>query len=343
MIQVNTRNLLSHKTGVQRYTEEIIKNFPKDQYDIIFPSRNNAHGIRGHIWEQLYLPFLLKNDILWSPSNSGPIQTKGPHIVTIHDVVPMDHPEWLNYKFARWYQFMLPKLAKSVDHIITISNFSKERIIQTLKVPDKKISVIPNGVDHSLFNTNSIHQENVIPFKRYIITLGSLEPRKNLLRLFKAWKDIKNSIDDDIHLVVVGKKGLSRVFSSENYDFENLQQERIYFTGHLTDSDLVSALRNAIAFTYLSEYEGFGLPPLEAMACGVPVITSNTTAFPEVVKDSAITISPYDINDISKSIKTIIENDKLRKKLSIKGISQAGHFNWKKTSAETIKILKSYL
>src|SRR3569832_2164374 len=141
----NTRCLNAHLTGVQRYTQNILSFFP-EKIECQQPSPNTSRGIRGHLWEQFSLPARVKKRLLRSPSNSGPISYTN-QVVTIHDVVSLDHPEWFNKTYVKWYNYMLPHLCKNARHIITISDFSKSRIMEKLKVPDSKITRIYNGCD----------------------------------------------------------------------------------------------------------------------------------------------------------------------------------------------------
>lgn len=341
MIYCNTRNLTLHKTGVQRYTEEILRRFPEDSWENISPPNRISRGFTGHFWEQLYLGTQIsKNDVLWSPANTGPVFLKR-HVVTIHDVVPFDHPEWLNKYFAAWYRAIQPTLVRNAAYVITISNFSKERIMYHLNVPEKKIKVIYNGVDDTFFNTNNNsfeRIEHIVPGKNFILSLGSLEPRKNLKRLLKGWSQVEGKLPPDFYLVVVGKKGSSLIFDNNDIS-ENVN--KVSFTGHVPDELLPALYNNAKAFFYLSEYEGFGLPPLEAMAVGTPVVTSNCTAIPEVVGDCAKLIDPFSIDEISSSVVSSFEGNLVSTSNIKKGVERAKSFNWEKSSKLTWDILQS--
>lgn len=341
MIYCNTRNLLHHKTGVQRYTEEILKRFPKKSWNPIQPNESIARGIKGHVWEQVVMPFKMrKEDILWSPSNTGPINHKK-QVVTIHDVVPFEHPEWLNRNFSNWYRLLQPKLVKNIKRIITISQFSKQRIIEYLGVSEEKVEVIYNGVSEKFFDNKKklfSNVENVIPSQNYILSLGSLEPRKNLKRLLYSWSKVEKFLPEDFYLVIVGKQGSSLVFEENTLD-ENLN--KVIFTGHLPDEILPALYGNALAFFYLSEYEGFGLPPLEAMASGTPIVASDTTAIPEVVGSCGRLIDPFSIEEISNSIILAAEGKVASEKKVKEGIERAKSFSWDKTANKTWDVLLS--
>lgn len=340
MIFVNARNLGMHTTGVQRYTKNIVDAWNSDSFELIKPNEP-AHGVKGHLWEQVVLPFRARNGILWSPSNTGPLSVSS-QVVTIHDVVPFDHPEWLNQKFVSWYQFIQPRLVSRVAHIITISEFSKQRIVDVFKVPENKVSVIYNGVD-VVGVDGFIPKCNLnVPFSRYVLSVGSLEPRKNIVRLISSWRKIKNTIPDDVGLVIVGAKGVGRVFSiADNYDSDADINDRVHFTGHVTDEVLSSLYSNAAVFCYPSIYEGFGLPPLEAMAYGIPVITSNTTAMAELCDKYARLVSPYDEDEIAGALHDAVINPDIERAILAK--KSIASLTWSKCAKETLDVLQGVL
>ncbi len=153
-IAVNARVLSQPITGVQRYLLSLLQHFPEDAEVARITSK--LQGIKGHAWEQIILPLRLGKHFLWSPSNTGPLLEKN-QVVTIHDTVPLDHPEWLNPRFAIWYRFLVPSLARRVQGIIAVSHFTKERIIATCKVSGEKIHVVHNGVDSRFSPTSKKH------------------------------------------------------------------------------------------------------------------------------------------------------------------------------------------
>jgi glycosyltransferase involved in cell wall biosynthesis len=339
MIYVNCKILDYPTTGVQRYLLELLTRIGSELNHI--KPKQPLSGVVGHAWEQLVLPAIIgKNDILFSPSNTGPL-THNKQVVTLHDVVPLDHPEWLNKRFAQWYRFLTPKLVKHASKIITVSNYSKERILFHTGINPDKIEVVYNCVDSRFCpqGLDEIHQAlNIldIPTNRYLLSLGSLEPRKNIGGLLDAWSRIVDRISDDIWLVVVGAKGSDLIF--KNITIPN-QLKRVHFTGRVDEKHLPSLYSGALAFCYLSIYEGFGLPPLEAMACGTPVLTGNVSSLPEVVGDGGLMVDPTDIDEISDYMFEIIENTTLRQKLHINGQKQAKKFNWDISAKKTLDIL----
>lgn len=339
-LAVNTRILSSPITGVQRYLSSILDHLPVSDQEITQLS-SSLHGVRGHIWEQFLLPMRLDGSLLWSPSNAGPLLVKN-QILTLHDAVPLDHPEWLNVLFAKWYRFLLPVLASRVHRIVTVSHFTKERIVSRLKVPDEKISVVHNGVDSRFRPLSEDVVSNArewlgLSGKRYILALGSIEPRKNLQRLIRAWSEIVNDVPRDIWLVVSGAKGAARIFG--DVALRSLPS-RVKFTGHVPDGLLPAIYSGAMLTAYASLYEGFGLPVLEAMACGSPVLTSDRTALPEVAGGAALLVNPYDIHSISQGLYRLIADETLRSELGRKGEERSKEFTWKRAALQMFRIFE---
>lgn len=335
-IACNVRCLDAKVTGVQRYTKSILKDFPEGTTREICPDSNMSHGIKGHLWEQFILPVKLHSqEILWSPSNTGPLITSN-QIVTVHDLVPIDHPEWVTPNFSNWYKFLQPKLFKKVAHIISISEFTKQRIIERFNINENKISVIHNGVEPKFFEQAINSGLDNIPFEKYILILGAIEPRKNIRNILKSWEIIKNNVDINIGLVIAGAKGDNSVFGEYVLE-KNL--DRVFFSGYVEEKHIVSLYQNALFFVYISLYEGFGLPPLEAMATGCPVLTSNIPAIKEIVQDATILVDPLSIAEICEGMLRYCNDPELRKLNSSKGRLRASDFNWSLTSKKTYNLI----
>lgn len=340
-IAVNSRILSNHLTGVQRYLNSILMHWPEHEYGLVSPSKA-LDGVKGHAWEQFGLPRKLNGRVLWSPSNSGPIAVSN-QVLTMHDIASIELPEFLNWKFSAWYRFLLPKLTKRVDKIIAISHFTKDRLINHLGVDERKIEVIWNGVDDRFSvrpeeESLLARQKLGLPHGRYFLALGSLEPRKNLKRLLEAWSNVVQELPEDVNLILAGAKGKALVFGG--LDFGNIP-ERVFLTGHVPDQLLPGLYSGALGAPYLSVYEGFGLPPLEAMACGAPVLTGNLTALPEVVGSAGIMVDPYNVDEISDALKKLATDEFLRSKLISAGLAQAKKFDWKATADATLSAMKS--
>lgn len=338
----NTRILSSIHTGVQRYTNEILERLGRDVSTI--SPKFCAQGIFGHAWEQFILPSHLDGKTLWSPSNSGPLNVEN-QVVSIMDITPLDHPEWMGKKFASWYRFLTPRLVKKVRAIITISEFSRDRLIHYFPAIKEKIFVTPLASDERFKRAcekdilNIIHKYK-IPTRRYILVLGSLEPRKNLTNILSAWKRVVGSTSSDIHLIIAGALGSTRVFGINSFEYANFKlPDRAHLIGYVDDNDLPALYSGATLLVYLSLYEGFGLPPLEAMSCATPVLTSNITSLPEVVGVGGLMANPYNVADIAHQMHKVINNATLLEELSEYGLLRSQRFSWEKTTKFTKEIL----
>ena len=335
-IIINCRNLNSPFSGIQRYTQELLSRFG----DCIDTVQSSASGFSGHIWEQCVLPFKANNRLLWSPANTGPLIVSN-QIVTIHDLSVFESNEGFNSKFIAWYQYLLPRLAIRAVKIITDSEYSKNRIIELLRVDSSKVFSVPLGVDPRFSESTDVQIRNTlrelqIPSERFILSLGSLEPRKNLKRLLEAWAKVYDQLPDDVWLVIAGGAGENQVF--KNLELSKIPA-RVFFTGRIQDDILPILYSSALFFVYPSVYEGFGLPPLESMACGTPVITGNLSSLPEVVGDAGLMIDPYDVAELADAIVFMFENDAKRKVFAEKSVKRAKGFNWDITAEKTWNIL----
>ena len=336
-VAVNTRSTLAQLTGVQRYSKEILARL--NNIDTIYPLLSK-HGVSGHLWEQLVLPIRLGSSLLWSPSNTGPLYVRR-QVLTIHDMATFDHPEWAGKSFGSWYRFLTPILATRVQHIIAVSHFTKQRIVSHCNISPEKVSVVHNGVNSAfkpmgLSNINQLKIELKLPCSRYILALGSIEPRKNIKNLLRAWCEIQHLIPSDIWLVIAGGEGSKRVFGNlSSYEISS----RVHFTGHVADEQLPSLYSGAICSVYVSLYEGFGLPVLESMASGTPTLTSSTTSLPEVGGDAVLAINPQSVKEIGIGLKTLVDNKELREQLRFRGIERSKLFTWDLTASATQNIL----
>lgn len=325
-IQVNGRYLHQRVTGMQRYAREIVSRLA-DAMDVIQP-RQEGKGVRGHLWEQMVLPSRLNKGLLWSPSTTGPLAVKH-QVVTIHDTAFVDQPQCFTRAFAAWYQYLVPRLARRVRKIITVSNFSKERIADYCRIPLDKIVAIHSGVDPRFqpvepSRVEETRQRLGLP-AQYVLFVGNLEPRKNLLRLLQAWHTLPHQ-QLGLSLVLVGTK--QHVFRDIGL---TEPPQAVHFAGYLDDADLPTVYSGAEMFVFPSIYEGFGFPVLEAMACGVPVVCSNNTSLPEVAGTAAHFIDPYDIESIADGILRVAQDETLRATLREAGLANAKRFTWQST------------
>ena len=331
---VNLRTLGYRITGVQRYLLSLLPHMPSE-LESVKPSRA-LQGIKGHLWEQLYLPTQLQYRLLWSPGNTGPIGVSR-QVLTVHDLATLDHPEWFERKFALWYGALLPRLIRKVRAIITVSHFSRERIVRLTGVEPDRIHVVYNGVDQRFrpADPKTIRQIGT-DFQLnppYILFVGSLEPRKNLRMLLESWR---LGGFDGATLVVVG--GTGRLFS--RFEFDSIP-EGVRLLGSVEDDVLPVLYSGAAGFVYPSIYEGFGLPPLEAMACGCPVAVSDIPPHREVGGETAMYFDPFSPEDLLRKLECLLRLDgEPRASLVERGLHRATRYTWESAASDTWRILK---
>jgi glycosyltransferase involved in cell wall biosynthesis len=275
--------------GVQRYAAEVQRRLA-DRVSIVAPGKP-MHGVKGHLWEQIALPRIVGKGLLWSPANTGPLSVAN-QVLTIHDIGSVEHPEWYNSVFASWYRCFTPELIKRVRRVITISSFSRERLQAFVNIDKSKVVVIPLGVDERFRprNPDEIARMRTalgIPSPHYVLSLGALEPRKNLRRLLMAWSSCVARLPEEIWLVLAGARAPSNVFRA--FELGEIPR-RVHFAGFVTDDSLPALYSGALALAYVSIYEGFGLPVLEAMASGTVPIVADNTSLPEVVGYAGVRI-----------------------------------------------------
>ena len=323
---VNGRFLARRVTGVERYGHEILRCIGKEyRFEL-----TRRQGWSGHAWEQFILPTKLNSHcILWSPANTGPLMVRN-QALTIHDLGPLEHPEWFQPIFSMWYRLFLPILARQVRRVFTPSEYVRQKVVKRFGI--QAVTVTPNGVDRSVFYPDAKQKEFDLP-QRYILFVGSLEPRKNLDLLMHTWNDIKDDFKTT-WLMVVGVGG--NVFKTVN--FSN-QMERVRWLGYVGDETLAGLYAEATVFVLPSQDEGFGLPALEAMASGVPVIVSDGGALPETVRDAGLTFCLSNPVGLRNALTECLSNADLRSKLREKGLARAGQFSWERTAESVWKNL----
>jgi glycosyltransferase involved in cell wall biosynthesis len=284
----------------------------------------------GHVWEQFILPRRVNSrSILWSPANTGPLWVSN-QILTIQDLSPLEHPEWFQANFAAWYRLLLPLLVKRVRKILVPSKYVKYKVAARFGVDN--ILVTSAGVNREAFHPCAPKRMFDLP-ACYVLFVGSLEPRKNLTMLLQAWNKIKDEFSD-IWLVIAGDTG--KVFHSVSLPRD---MERVRFLGYVPDVDLPSLYAGAKLFVFPSLDEGFGLPVLEAMSCGTPVIVSNGGSLPEVVGEAGIVFNLSETDGLSKGMTACLRDEKLCLSLREKGFSHASMFSWQRTAELVWKAL----
>lgn len=331
---VNLRTLGYHITGVQRYLVSLLPHLPPELSSV--KPAQALQGIKGHLWEQFYLPTQLKHRLLWSPGNTGPLGVSR-QVLTVHDAAVLDHPEWFERKFAVWYSALLPRLIRKVRAIITVSQFSKERIVQLSSIEAERIQVISNGVDRRFQPKDRKTVKEAITHlgltEPYILFVGSLEPRKNLKMLLDTWQ-LGNF--DGATLAVAGTTG--RIFQKFQTD---AIPKGVRLLGRVEDDLLPILYSGAAGFVYGSIYEGFGLPPLEALACGCPVAVSDIPPHREVCGQTALYFNPFDRQDLLSKLEDLLRLDSARRaSLANQGFERASLYRWETAASKTWRILE---
>jgi glycosyltransferase involved in cell wall biosynthesis len=297
-------------------------------------------GNRNDIfWEQVDLFRFLNsknNPLLVDFGNTAPCFYKN-KISTILDISPVLHPEWFSYKSGMYLRLITNAYIKKSKKIIAISEYTKGTIIDRYNIDSSSVEIIyPACPEIFDLGNQKYVQEIDNNICDYILAVSSMDPRKNFIGLIEAFKraNIKN-----LKLLIVGSQ--SKVFA--NQDFKNAisNNESIIFTGYITDEKLISLYRGALFFVYPSFFEGFGIPPLEAMICECPTIVSNTTSLPEVCGDASLYIDPYKNDSLVDGIIELYNNEELRKQLKSKGIVRAKAFSWEKSAEKLAKIVNS--
>tara|TARA_S200000501_G_scaffold190210_1_gene179137 strand:+ start:131866 stop:132981 length:1116 start_codon:yes stop_codon:yes gene_type:complete len=300
------------------------------------------------IKEQLYLYQIIKDDIkiFWSPHFNIPVfNFKLKIIVTIHDVFHLHDFKNLTLIQKAYAYFMINHALKSAKLILTVSKFSKKEIIKYCSVGNDSINIIKNSIDKKVFKRikdktllKEFLSQSKLP-SQFILYVGNIKPNKNLLNLLKALSKIQK-----MNLVIAG-----RIDKNISNDYENILhyirvnddlKNRVFFTGFVSQAEISYLYNLATVFVFPSTYEGFGIPPLEAMGCGCPVIASGIPAIVETCEDAALYFDPYDINDIRFKIMSLIENKNLQNQMIKKGLSRINNFSWHNSANKLNALIK---
>jgi glycosyltransferase involved in cell wall biosynthesis len=362
-----------HKHGMDRVALELIRKlqfidkkntyfiFVKPDIDcnVLFNTKNfkiiEIPGGPYPIWEQFKLPKIAKKyncDILHCTSNTAPLNSKIKLITTLHDIIFKEESVFKQLSSsASWYQklgnlyrrLIINKVVKRSSRLITVSNYEKQNIKNIFKIDDCTLKTIHNGVNEKFNNKinsqikTEIRQKYQLP-DRFLLHLGSTDPRKNTKRVLAAFYHYKVNLFGACKLVIVGlnKSSLKRLLEQSKL-LDEIQEDMI-LTGYVADKDLPVIFNMAQLFLFPSLREGFGIPILEAMACGVPVITSTTSSMPEVAGESACLVNPYKTAEISKAIVKTLYNHNYKNNLINKGIKQCKSFSWNHSAKEVLEL-----
>ncbi len=334
---INARFLAHRVTGVQRYAREIAARLPGSPA-LLAPG--NGKGARGHLWEQTALPRLAAGRLLWSPCAAGPLGYR-PQVVTFHDLFPIEHPEWYSQSYAAWYSFLFRRLAAQAAHLIAVSAYTKDRIAKLLGRDPEEITVVHNGVSGALRPTTTLEAARAgaalaLPSRRYLLSVSSLETRKNLKTILEAWRIAQRSLPDTVWLVLAGAQADATVFGAQKI---GPVPPRVHFTGYVPDEHLAGLYSGASLFLFPSLAEGFGLPLLEAMSCGLRAITANRTSLPEVGGKAAVYVDPLDARDMAEAIGRSLPAECAAASPWAPSLKQAAKFSWDEAASKTEQVL----
>ena len=364
---IDSISLLSPLTGVGRYTNEIAKNIKKTNiYELDFfygyYSKELLHSTKDSKIKNLK-SIIIKNQLLkkiarkilfissnffkpsyelyWQPNFIPNIDIDAKKIVTtVHDFSFILHRDFHpKERIEHFEKYFFKNIVKS-DMIITGSYFSKQEILERLNFNEERIKVIYHGLNHALFKVyDDIKLDFELP-QKFILSVGSIEPRKNLEGLLKAYNLLDKKVKDEYKLVLVGFKGWE---NKELMQLITKDEKNISYLGFISDEELAKVYNKAICFVFASFYEGFGLPILEAMACATPVLSSNTTSMPEVGADAALYCNPNDTEDIKNKLEQLLSDKNLQNSMIEKGLQRVQEFSWEKSASEHIKVFEELL
>jgi glycosyltransferase involved in cell wall biosynthesis len=274
---------------------------------------------------------------------TAPITCSAPIVVTVHDVSFLEHPEYFTSFRALQLRLTVRRTVKSASCVLTVSEFSKRQIVEAYRLPDEKVAVLPDGVS-SVFHPVAREAaqrslRTLLPPAPFILTVGDLQPRKNHLGLIQAFEDLIAAHPQlPHHLLIVGKEETWYAPTVRAAAKKSQAADRIHFTGFVDDEELRRLYGACDLFVYPSFYEGFGLPILEAMACGRAVACSNTSAMPEVADSAALLFDPSSRRDLVLAMRDLLLNPELRQRMERLGVQRAAMFSWTSSAAKTLDL-----
>ena len=340
---VNARFLTQNIVGVQRYALEISKRLKMLRPDTRFLTPEGvlhkdlalALGaevvgrLTGHAWEQLELPFLAGGAPLLSLCNTGPIFYPR-QVVTLHDASPFAVPEAYSRAFRSWYGVLFRGLGRSVRGILTDSEFSRRELVRYAAIPEHKLKVVYLGREHILEvqSDPGILDQHNLRERPFLLAVGSRSPHKNFDRLVHALEKLGHT---PFRVVIAG--GSNPKVHAATGDLP----ESVKHVGYVSDGELRALYEHAAGFVHPAYYEGFGIPPLEAMTLHCPVLCSDAASLPEVCGDAALYFDPFDENDISAKIQRLMQDKPLQDHLRMLGSAQAERFSWDETTREVLR------
>lgn len=365
-IGIDARTVLSPKTGDRTYTLNLVRALARmdaeNEYFLLLdrappegllPDAPNFHHVViptfwGRWWTIAQVPLFARRaglDVL-HVQYIAPLVCSARVVTAIHDVSFAVLPETFPLKDRLLLNLFIPLSASSASKVITLSESSKRDLIERFGVASEKIAITPCGVDETMRRVEDpqiisdvLQRYGITP--PFILSVGVLQPRKNLPRVMDAFALLRQRYPDLPHcLVIAGKAGWGVEPLKQRVQALRLESA-VHFAGYIADEDLPALYSAADLFVYPSLYEGFGLPPLEAMACGTPAVTSNVSSLPEVVGDAALTVNPLDVEVIAGAMEQILTDAHLRRTLTARGLERAREFTWERTARLTLEVYQT--
>jgi len=327
--------------GRDRSTLRALPTLPHQfhEYPIRLPYR-----ILNWLWRTTGFPklnfFLPKFDVFFAPHFLVPPVTARRMVVAVHDVLFLDHPEWFTPSDAQRFREEIVRACRLADHVLTLSEASKNSLIRHQLITAEKISIVHLAGDYTKPTTaelERVQQKYSLP-KEYFLFIGTVEPRKNIMRILTAYRELRESGKTVIPLVIAGRRGwIGPEFDEAIAAFE---PGAVHVLGSFSREDRDGLLAGATALVFPTLAEGFGIPVLEAMAAGIPVLTSNCSSLPEVAGDAALLVDPESIPAIAAGMHDLVTDHALRERLVLAGLARSKQFSWKKAAQETLAVLE---
>lgn len=356
-------------TGIGTYTHELIRSLSNADYNndylVFMPQCDSLNNLQNNFkiepvesassnsfWDDIKMPNIINNsdmELYHVPQNGVGLSSniKCKKVITLHDIIPLRMPETVSDRYLRIFNDELPQILDNCDGIITVSEFSKNDIAKEFNFPLDNIYVTALAAEDIYKPLSKRECKELITQKYgieedFILYVGGFSPRKNILGLIEAYSKLPNNLKEKYKLVVIGRKGPSYDKYKTRTETLNIS-DKVIFTDFVPLCDMPLFYNATEVLVYPSFYEGFGLPPVEAMACGTPVIASNVTSLPEVCYKSALLIDPNNIDSLAYDIERVLSNSLLRLTMVKKSLTRSGDFSWHKTALNTISAYKNII
>ncbi len=370
-IGINALQLTVRNSGVGQYINNMVSSLlslSADQFIIYFSCGNKRtewlalmnvvlketpyykeQVILRNLYELFYFGLEIRKDslsLLWSPDTKAPLKipTNIPFVVTVHDLAIFREPETYQYSRVIYWRKLFKRAIHKASCVVAISHTTRNDLIELMNVSPQKIKVIYNGVNpffriiDDINFLEQVSQKYCLP-KKFLLFVGLFSPRKNIAGILRAFSILKNKYQIPHQLVMVGEKGW--LYQDDLKLVHSLDLEKkVFFTGYVEDEDLPAVYNLADAFIFPSLYEGFGLPVLEAMACGTPVVTSNISALPEVVGPAGILVNPHNHEEIASGVYRLLSDRKLSSELVKAGLERSRQFTWENAAREMLMVFR---